>query len=112
MYRDLVTVCGIGERGVSTTMDRKPAGSALANTTTVDARLPRVIHRCSDRLREHHFRETSETVELDPIMMRLALLLSPALVSFGQAFYLPGVNPRSFAEGELYVTVWRRIDQN
>jgi hypothetical protein len=81
-------------------MDRKPAGSALANTTTVDARLPHLIHRCSDRLPEQQIRRTSESFELVSIMMRLALLLSPALVSFGQAFYLPGVNPRSFAEGE------------
>jgi hypothetical protein len=81
-------------------MDRNPVALCLAKTTTVDARLPHLVQRCSDRLPEQKTRRTSETFELDSIMMRLALLLSPALVSFGQAFYLPGVNPRSFAEGE------------
>jgi hypothetical protein len=33
-------------------------------------------------------------------MTGMALLLLLVTASFGQAFYLPGVNPRSFAEGE------------
>lgn len=39
-------------------------------------------------------------------MMRLGHVLSLAMVMapYGQAFYLPGVNPRSYAEGEPYVT--------
>jgi hypothetical protein len=33
-------------------------------------------------------------------MTGMALFLLLVTASLGQAFYLPGVNPRSFAEGE------------